>query len=170
MREIYRGADRAYAKLPTADNNPEIERYGNEDTCIPLFTVPVSLQSCVELYPASRQLYSPVAVVVYHELVRKHKQPVSACVTDKYTLRTLILQVERRQTIRSNDNFQLDRHASYYAQQQFDSNFRATEVLESGENLAAIQKLRCSLGFNAWNEGNCIYIERRIHFSSRSMC
>lgn len=85
---------------------------------------------------------------------------MSACATDKYTLRTLILQVERRQTIRSNDNFQLDRHASYYAQQQFDSNFRATEVLESGENLAAIQKLRCSLGFNGTKVIVYIYIYR----------
>lgn len=41
LREIYvrEGMDRG-AKLPTADNNPEIERYGNGDTCIPLFTTP----------------------------------------------------------------------------------------------------------------------------------
>lgn len=36
---VREGMDRG-AKLPTADNNPEIERYGNGDTCIPLFTTP----------------------------------------------------------------------------------------------------------------------------------
>lgn len=56
LREIYRRADYAYAKVPTADNNPEIGRYGNQDTCIPLFTVQVSLLSAAKLSEKPRTL------------------------------------------------------------------------------------------------------------------
>lgn len=52
------------AKLPTADNNPEIERYGNGDTCIPLFTTPARNLTSNFTLPFIRQLYSPVDAFV----------------------------------------------------------------------------------------------------------
>lgn len=82
LREIYvrEGMDRG-AKLPTADNNPEIERYGNGDTCIPLFTTParnLTSNFTLPLFANFIRLSMPLLSCPRRERRRAKFDPVSA--------------------------------------------------------------------------------------------
>lgn len=72
---VCRGMDRG-AKLPTADNNPEIERYGNGDTCIPLFTTPARNLTSNFTLPLFANFIRPVDAFVVLVEIGENKVPI----------------------------------------------------------------------------------------------